>query len=145
MSLDSDAGAWSGLCKIAPAISRMITEALIGLQASLECHPVIRSICFTQIVNHRRTAVCNYNRIQCSTYQIYLWNLYRRNSRMFLIKLNWCFVCRSTTCRITAVGQIGINLDSIRTAICICGKNNFSQCFSLSISCFCLKYIGNRG
>ena len=122
--------------KIAPAISRMITEALIGLQASLECHPVIRSICFTQIINHRRTAVCNYNRIQCSTYQIYLWNLYRRNSRMFLIKLNWCFVCRSTTCRITAVGQIGINLDSIRTAICICRKNNFSQCFSLSISCF---------
>ena len=118
----------------------MVTEALIRLQTSLKLHPVISTVSLAQVFHCVGTDIGEHYRIKGSIHQIYLWHFHRGNTGMFLIKSN-----RSSAYRIALILQICIDLNAVASSVSVSSQDHFSKGFSVPISGFCLKNIGNGG
>ena len=123
----------------------MVTEALILLQTCLKFYPVIGTVGLAQVFHCVGTDIGDHYRIKSSIHQIYLWHFHCGNTGMFLIKSNRIGKCRSSAYRIALILQICINLNAVASSVSVSSQNHFSKGFSIPISGFCLKNIGNGG
>ena len=145
MSFNSCTGTWTCFGKIAPSIFLMVTEALIRLQTSLKLHPVISTVSLAQVFHCVGTDIGEHYRIKGSTHQIYLWHFHCGNTGMFLIKSYRIGIGRSSAYRIALILQICIDLNAVASSVSVSSQDHFSKGFSVPISGFCLKNIGNGG